>query len=218
MVRVLRKKEGEAVSLFDGRGAQLEGVLTKIEANSVEGRITNRQIPAKISAALRLFQGLPRGSKFDYVIEKATELGVCEIFPFLSEKSLIRLDEKQRKAKTPRWQRLATAAAKQCDRSTIPTVYAARSLKDLTDELQKGVTLVFVRDAKAQTLTPSLSLKGEGAIVNLVIGPESGFSKSEIDWLLSLGAKPVSLGALTLRTETAGLVALTLTNHELGLF
>lgn len=217
VIRVLRKKKGDELFLFNAMGSRFRGVVTEVdrELTVVRGRVMYQPAVLEKTTRLRLFQGLPKGSKIDYVIEKAVELGADEIIPFLSDKSLIRLQPSQAAAKQARWMRLAQAAAKQCDRPTVPTVHPARPLRETTTELRQGFTLVFSQHTNSGSFRSQEALRGK-SIINLVVGPESGFSKSELDWLIGLGAKPVSLGGFTLRTETAGLTALTLANYELG--
>lgn len=217
VIRVLRSQPGEELQFFDGAGRRFRGQLTSIDsgANAVSGKILAWNVLASVAARFVLVQGLPKGAKWDYVIEKATELGADEIIPFLGETSPIRLDEAAGSAKAERWNRVAQAAAKQCDRSTIPTVAEAKPLFSLQSVLSKGTVLVCSLNDGAVSIAAALSAKSVSTIY-LVVGPEGGFSDSEIRWLKTNGAQFVTLGRNTLRTETAGLVALTLARHALG--
>jgi 16S rRNA (uracil1498-N3)-methyltransferase len=161
---------------------------------------------------------LPKGSKFDYVIEKAVELGVDGIVPFLSDKNIIKLSASQAQSKLTRWENLAKAAAKQSGRATLPALEAARQLKELEARLKTGLTLFLDTAEKKTTLkTMGDTLKSQPKWVNIVVGPESDFTAAERALLLKWGAIPVSLGPRVLRTETSGLVALSILNHELGI-
>lgn len=217
LLNVLRKKEGEEISFFDGRGGRYRGVLTRVDKKLgiAEGRIVERLRGSYKPFRVRLFQGLPKGSKFDFVIEKATELGADEIFPFLSKKSVVQPDEDS--PKKDRWSRLAEAAAKQCDRPDVPTVHAPKKLSTLGKELAEGTTLYFSLAHGAESIRTALSNGAKNGVLNLVIGPESGFAPEEEKWMSENGGTPVTLGQLILRTETAGLAALTIVNYEAGL-
>lgn len=220
LVRVLRRKSGDEIQLFDGRGNRYHAVLGRIDDQipRVEGRITGQVAGKSNKIILALYQGLPRGSKFDYVIEKATELGVDEIIPFLSEKSVVRLKDFDQSPKLARWERVAEAASKQCDRSSVPRLEPARPLKELKWDRIGGSLLVLTQTPGARSLKSlrdtvlKLGLPGR---FNLVVGPESGFSKFEMERLVQAGGIPISLGELTLRTETAGLAALSILRYEL---
>ncbi len=144
VLRVLRKNVGALLTFFDGNGRRFEGRLTAAETstNLVEGEILRWLDSEKPQARVVLVQGLPRGSKWDYVIEKATELGVDAILPFLGETSPIELDERAAATKEERWNRLAQSAAKQCDRASIPLVSMARPLFELDSLLVGGPLLV----------------------------------------------------------------------------
>ena len=213
VLNVLRKKAGDKIHLFDGAGRRYLGEISGVSAESgLKGRVLKELSETEKTATVTLFQGLPKGSKFDYVIEKATELGVDRIIPFISQKNVIKISEDS--TKLARWNRLAEAASKQCGRSTLPAIEPVQPLKLLSAQLKTGVSLLFMPDGKA--VLPGLDFNSTSQI-NLIIGPESGFSKEEAAWMHSLRCVSVSLGSLVLRTETAGLVALSLVNYELGL-
>jgi 16S rRNA (uracil1498-N3)-methyltransferase len=217
VLRVLRKKVGDTLICFDGKGRRFEGRLTIAEtsSNRVEGDIVRWLEIEAPSARLILVQGLPRGPKWDYVIEKATELGVDAILPFLGETSPIELDPSAAEAKLVRWNRLAQSAAKQCDRASIPLIHTARPLYDLESFLQEGLLLVCSTEKHAAPIKTIVKPEQPGPIF-IVIGPESGFSANELTWLHQRKGHFITLGKSTLRTETAGLVALTLVRHLLG--
>jgi 16S rRNA (uracil1498-N3)-methyltransferase len=177
-------------------------------------KVTRAQARRKIK--VHLLQGLPRGSKFDFVIEKAAELGVDSIQPFISDKNPIQSEAGP--SKISRWERLAEAASKQCGRSTVPLIYPAVKLTDLSRHLKNCSLLLEVGEAVEPIHTVLVELKKDlPREIKVIVGPESGFSDQENEWLVNQGGLPVSLGKLTLRTETAGLVALSLVNYELGL-
>lgn len=221
LIRVLRKKADDEIDLFDGRSSQFTGRLTSINssANEVRGVILKTKDQPERLHTVVLYQGLPRGAKFDYVIEKATELGVDVIVPVLSKKNPVQVSLEKMGTKVPRWERVAKASAKQCNRADVPTVEAPRELKDLAPHLKNGLSVFLWEKEKHQTLKRILRVAAAShSTINLIIGPESGFTSEEASFLESSGAFPVTLGKRILRTETTGLAVLSILNYELGLF
>ncbi|MCG3203517.1 MAG: Ribosomal RNA small subunit methyltransferase E [Elusimicrobia bacterium] len=220
VLNVLRKKIGDQINLFDGQGRQYIGALTVVDESSshCRGQIVSEAVPSQHKVALFLFQGFPKGSKFDFVVEKATELGVDGITPFLSDKNPVRTHHEWN-SKKQRWERVALAAAKQCGRSTLPAISEPRSLKELEYSLKDGVSFFFSLAPDSKNLRECLD---PGKVknlrkINLIVGPESGFSAMESEWFRTLGCTPLTLGSLTFRSETAGLVGLSIVKYELGL-
>ena len=129
------KETAEEIHLRD-----LTGRVTAINTkdNEVRGVLLKKTGSSEREHTLVLYQGIPRGSKFDYVIEKATELGVHKIVPFLSKKNVVKISAEKKGTKVPRWARVAKAAAKQCNRADVPTVESPKPLKDLSDDLKNG--------------------------------------------------------------------------------
>jgi 16S rRNA (uracil1498-N3)-methyltransferase len=224
LIRVLRAEVGDIVELFDGEGGQYKSRLTKInpQESRAEGKVVERRQQTVSPFRLKLFQGLPKGPKFDYVIEKASELGAHEIIPFLSQKSDIKLDAGAAEKKVPRWYNVAEAASKQSGRGTVPRISPAVPLKKLEPLVKDGVSFVFSTAMDAlpfkSALHQFLKEGGKSGNINVIVGPESGFSSEEEALLVSWGATPVSLGKRILRTETIGLAVLSILNYDLDLF
>jgi 16S rRNA (uracil1498-N3)-methyltransferase len=220
LLRVLRKKVGDEIEFTDGCGHRFVGKLDRVDADfpRASGIILTQLTTKSRPCTLRLFQGLPKGAKFDYVIEKATELGVDEIHPFLSAKNPIKLTAAQASAKVGRWEKLGVAAAKQSRRNTIPIISSVRELTDLKDELSQGITIIFWENEKVTPLKEIVSTLSGKNTVNIVIGSESGLLEKEVELMKTWGGKTVSLGERILRTETVGLAVLSILNYELGLF
>lgn len=216
LVRVLRVEAGDPLFLFDGEGASYKARCESVDNTgpSVLASITEKTV-SKRATAVHLFQGLPKGSKFDYVIEKAVELGADGLIPFLSDKNIVKLTPVQSTSKLKRWESLGKAAAKQSGRATLPAIETARPFKELEARLKTGLTL-FLDTAEKKTTLKSVDLK-KTKLINIVVGPESDLTAVERSLLLKWGAVPVTLGPRVLRTETAGLVALSIINHELGI-
>lgn len=213
--RVLRLKAGENVQLLDG-GALYQAELTRVEGNQVEARVTALCPWPEPPAQAVLWQGLPKADKLEWIIQKATELGVWELWPVEMSRSIAKAekggkDDKKRE----RLSRIALEAAKQSGRAHVPEVRPALSLSQALEAAERGgFDLLLVAWEEEQALPMSRAVreycrqKGVPGRVLLVIGPEGGISPDEKARLSALGAISVTLGRRILRTETAGLCAL----------
>jgi 16S rRNA (uracil1498-N3)-methyltransferase len=215
IARVLRLKPGDPLTLFDGRGgehaARIEAVRRGIVLVAVGERSqTDRESPL----ALTLAQGVSRGERMDWVVQKATELGVSQIVPLLTERSVVRLDARQSARKRQHWQGIAVAACEQSGRNRIPEIAAPLDLYDFLARSSKdGATRLLLSPAGALGIGELQALDA-GAIV--LIGPEGGLSESEQRAVLGAGFIAVRLGPRILRTETAAVAALTLLQQRFG--
>lgn len=228
IVKVLRYKPGQTLTLFDGKGGRFSGVLETIHPDgSITGRIESVLERAQARrSALRLYQGLLKSSHWDYVLEKGTELGVSAFVPVLTPRTVVLLREAERaQAKRERWLRVVTAASKQCQRGELPAVEEPVEFRDAIRACQgQGVTVVawegLCGSSSAAGLSEALGrarADSDAALtVNLFIGPEGGFSDEEVELAESLGAAVVGLGPRVLRSETAALAACAVIQHELG--
>lgn len=162
---------------------------------------------------LHLFQALPEKERFELILEKATELGVDAIHPYISEKS-ISLEERDRyQKKSHRWPRLLQRASRQCRRHEIPELYPVSDFSLVLEEVSRaGLCLVLDEREKKRSFSEGMQLYENGDIA-LIIGPEGGFARREIALLSEKGAKPVSLGNRILRTETAAILAMGLVRY-----
>ncbi len=208
IVHVLRLRDGDAIEAVDSAASVFEAAL-RIEGSRVLAAL-GRMLDAPSGEPrihVDLAQGLPKGQKMDFIVEKATELGAASIVPFTSERAIAR---ETGAAKIERWRRLALAAAQQSGRRDVPGVAAVQSFHELLSSFDRYDRVVFAwelapPDALRATLPPLL----EGAArILIVIGPEGGFSHGEADAATSAGATLLHLGRRVLRTETAGLMLL----------
>lgn len=221
LLHVLRVKEGTEVSLFDGCGTtRLYHVAQRQEGALVlEARqplFKTDEAPVKVL----LFACIPKGDRMDWLLEKATELGVTEIIPVMSERTVVRLEGKQALAKRERWQRIVDAAARQCGTTVIPTVHPPIRLMETVALMQRCTTLIVAAlIPSAQPLKPVLDRMDPLAkeqVWGWWCGPEGDFTTAEMETILQQGAIPVTLGPLILRAETAaiyGLANLGCTRH-----
>ncbi len=213
---VLRMKQGEQAVFSDGTLMQYLSILESTEP--MQFRILDlfkegRELPSRIC----LFQGIPKGDKMELVIQKATELGASDIFPVSTCRTVVRLDAKKAEKKTARWNEIARASAKQCGRSRIPQVHGVRSFgQALLSAGELDVLLIpYERAERMEDTRQAVEQILPGQSVGIFIGPEGGFEESEVEQAVSKGAVPITLGKRILRTETAGLVILSILLYHL---
>jgi 16S rRNA (uracil1498-N3)-methyltransferase len=206
VARVLRMREGAPLHLFDGTGGEFHAQIARIGSDEVIVRLGDR-VPGTPESPLRitLVQGVSRGERMDWTLQKATELGVAAIAPVLTARSVVRLDDKQARKKLAHWRGIVISACEQCGRSRLPTLCAPVTLRDYFSNVRKeGLRLVLSPSAPA-SLAGLASLPSR---VELLIGPEGGLDDNELTAAQASGFMPVRLGPRVLRTETASVVAL----------
>ncbi|HVA37882.1 MAG TPA: 16S rRNA (uracil(1498)-N(3))-methyltransferase [Candidatus Dormibacteraeota bacterium] len=203
---VLRAVPGDSVEILDGRSRRFDGRVREVGRERVTVELVAELPPARREAALAitLAQGVPKGQKMDFVVEKTVELGAARIVPLLSERAVARAEGAQ---KIERWRRLAKAAALQCGRELVPEV---------TEPLSFGEALALGREhdamlmpwelAEARPLRERIVEIGDARRILVLIGPEGGFSQREAHEAAAAGALLISLGPRILRTETAAIV------------
>ena len=210
---VLRMKPGEKIVVSNGSDRDFYCRIAEVLPGEVRAEVLPEEVEeSELPAELILFQGLPKGDKLEFIIQKAVELGAARVVPVAMKRSVVKLDEKKQKAKLPRWNAISESAAKQCGRSRIPEVTAVLNWTEALDEAKTlDLVLVPYENARGMAATrEALSRLEPGMRAGIFIGPEGGFEASEIEGLTAGGALAVSLGRRILRTETAGLAALTL--------
>lgn len=204
---VLRLSVGDSVQ------AVVSGVLYDAVIHSVENSVTVELLSALPSpdpeTRVTLYQGLPKGEKVDFLVQKCTEAGIDRIVPVRMPRCVMKLDDKDAKKRVERWQRIAFEAAKQSGRARVPEVAMPVNEKDLP-ALLKAHELVLVpwEDARGLSIKAVMREHPAARDIAIVIGPEGGMGQDEVDSFLSVGALPVTLGKRIFRTETAGLAAL----------
>ena len=213
IAKALRMRPGEALTLCDGKGTDFEGVLETVTDRQVTVRITaSRPSQAEPTLAVTLYQGLPKGDKMDWIVQKAVELGVTAVVPVATRRSVARLEGKADK-KQERWQRIAAEAAGQCGRGILPAVERPLSWNQALSRLSGEPALVFYEGGGRplrELVTPSTRR------LSVFVGPEGGFDPEEIDAIRRQGGGVATLGPRILRCETAPLAALTLLMHLSG--
>lgn len=218
LARVLRLGPGDLVQVVDGRGTEFTVRLESIQGRSAAGTILARSEGVTESPlATTLAQGVPKGDKMEWVVRTVTELGVIRIVPLLTERVVVRLEPGRWRERVRRWQRVAKEAAKQCGRSVVPKVDAPSTLQDfavtswpvdlalcLWEGESRGVSEVL--DATAEPVRSAL----------VVVGPEGGLARHEVQALQARGFRSAGLGPRILRAETAGPIAVALLQARYG--
>lgn len=211
---VRRVRVGEEVTVGDGRGMWLTGVVEEVAPKRVAVRVgARRDVPAA-APRLMLVQALAKGDRDELAIQAATELGVDEIVPWQASRSVSRWDPAKAVKGVARWQGIVREAAKQAHRAWVPTVGDPVSTKQLA--ARPGARLLVLEPTASAALS---TLEVDGADTRdlvLVVGPEGGIAPEELDALAAAGASLVRLGDTVLRTSTAGPAALAVLNATLG--
>jgi 16S rRNA (uracil1498-N3)-methyltransferase len=220
LARVLRLRDGDEAFAFDGCGREYRCRVSRVDAQAARLEIIEALAGAVESPLdLTLAQALAKGEKFDFIVQKAAELGVRRIIPLVTEHGDVRLNDERAEKRAERWRRIALEALKQSGGRRLVTIQAPATPSD------------FITPTKAQSPSPVLLVFSErgGSAVNQAlaevsctqpviacVGPEGGWSDDELEMMASHGARFVTLGPRILRTETAAIVAVTLIQHRLG--
>ncbi|OUP86432.1 16S rRNA (uracil(1498)-N(3))-methyltransferase [Lachnoclostridium sp. An169] len=215
---VLRIRPGEDLRVSDGEGhSWLCCVDHYGEKTAVLDILKSLDQDTELPSELWLFQGLPKGDKMELIVQKAVELGVYRVVPFAAKRSVVRLDEKKGQKKQARWQLIAKGAAEQSGRGRIPGVSEPVSFAEALAEAEKLDVILIpyeLEEGMEETARIIESIR-PGQSVGIFIGPEGGFEEEEVIRAREAGAQPVTLGRRILRTETAGLAALSILMYHL---
>ena len=214
----LRITVGETLWLNNGQGAKFRVAITEVSKRAVTGRILETiQEPPRQTPRLILGQSLLKGEKMDWVIQKATELGVSEIVPIESQHSVVQLKADRVDHQLARWQRIALEAAQQSEQWRIPTIATPDSLSELlTSRATDMLTLMLAERREGKSLqTVNLPQDARGSIL-VLIGPEGGWSQEEAQIAEQAGIVSITLGQHILRSETAAIAAISILQSRLG--
>lgn len=215
--KVLRMQPGDELQIVSDDGVSALAQIISIDGGRVYVRCLEKLAEShEPRVRLTLAQGLAKGEKMDFIIQKAVEMGACSVVPVAMEHSVVRLEGDKAAKKVERWQKIAESAAKQSKRDIIPQVQPVQTLAQAlaNNDCQTKIIAYECEDR----LGLKTALRAAGAIESLllIIGPEGGVSESELELARAAGAVPVSLGRRILRAETAGLVAMSAIFYETG--
>lgn len=228
---VLRRKPGDFVQIFDGEGRILPARITEVsDPRRVRGEVLDEfpegaSVPRTLEqdgkVAIELYPAVLKGPRFEWLLEKAVELGAAAIRPVLTQRTLADFDEAGAAKKAERWRKIALAAAKQCERARVPAVDPAARLEQALRQADRSdVNLIlWEREDSARLQGFVERLRASGAPqtrVRVFTGPEGGFAQEEIELARKFGVQPVLLSPTILRAETAALAALALISYGAG--
>jgi 16S rRNA (uracil1498-N3)-methyltransferase len=215
--RVLRLKAGDRLVLFDGSGNEYEGIIAEENPSSVVFEVENilsslKESPLEITLA----QSLLKGEKMEYLIRKATELGIKKIIPFFSSRSVPLLDKPKKLKRYHRWEKIAIEACKQCGRTAIPKVEPLQSYSDMLGMAPAEALRLIPWEKEGQGLKEVLKESKGRTKIFFMVGPEGGISDEEAGEAKKAGFIPITLGKRILRSETAALCVLSVLQYEWG--
>ncbi len=219
---VLRGKIGEEITVCNENTAKdYQCEITKIEEEKIYLKI-KKELENNVESNIKvtIFQGLPKAEKMELVIQKSVELGTFDITPVEMRRCVVKLKEKDKEKKLQRWQKISEVAAKQCGRNIIPKINKIENLKTICQNFKEyDIVLVAYEKEKSTTLKQELKTickkDKKDVKIAIVIGPEGGIEKEEIEILQENGAKIITLGKRILRTETVALNMLSVIMYEL---
>jgi 16S rRNA (uracil1498-N3)-methyltransferase len=219
MKNVLRMEPGENVIICDGQGKDYYCIIESLSCDAVKAKITKEaRSESELPTKIYLFQGLPKKDKMELIIQKAVELGVYEIIPVMTKRSVVKIEDKKKELKKiERWQAIATAAAKQSNRGVIPKVSEVMSFKQAM-ELAKTLDYNIMPYENAEGIKRAHEIIQHGSgqsSMGIFIGPEGGFEDAEVVLAQENQVEPITLGKRILRTETAGLAILSILMFEI---
>lgn len=219
ITRALRMGVGDTLLLCDGKGYDYDAEITETTPKEIICRITkSEKSSTEPNIEVTLFQGLPKASKMEYIIQKTTELGISRIVPCKLSRCVVKLENaKAELKKTERWQKIAEAAAKQSGRGIVPEIAPVASIDSAITQLKEcDIAFAPYECEEMQSIKDVLTSVDKPLKIGFIIGPEGGFDMSEIKKLRAAGIKTVTLGKRILRTETAGEAVLAMTMYEKG--
>ena len=218
---VLRLQSGDEIVVFDGHGHEVTAQITAVAKAGISLREMHKISSVLPPCRITLAQAIPKGKNMDLIVQKAVELGTAEIIPILTERTVVHLDDKNAATRQAKWQAIAIEAAKQCGQNWLPRVRPPNTLVNFfSQNRQFDLKLVGSLRSGAMHLKKILSeLSDDGSQrpknVLILIGPEGDFSAAELDLAQLNGCRPLTLGPIVLRVETAAIYCLSILSYEL---
>lgn len=218
---VLRLKVGERLVAFDGAGHEATAEIVELAKNRTQLRRIHQARTPPLPCRITLGQAIPKGRHMDTIVQKATELGAAAIVPLISERTVARVDEEDSESKRAKWQTTAIEAAKQCGQNWVPQVALPIAMRAWFEQGEKFDLMLIASlqdDAVGlkKILAEHHAHNGQSiGSVLILVGPEGDFTPAETSLAKSFGCRPITLGPIILRTETAAFYCLSVLSHEL---
>ncbi len=226
---VLRLKAGDKAVLFNGLGRELTAEITAVDGAEIHLRKLHEAITPPLPCRITLAQAIPKGKNMDLIVQKAVEIGAAEIAPLISDRTIVHLDEETAAQKQSKWQNIAIEAAKQCGQNWLPHVHVPRKLAQFFSGAESrpslpstafDLQLIGSLQTDAQHLKKILQehVQHHGALprnVLMLVGPEGDFTPAELALARTHGCRPITLGPIILRVETAAIYCLSILSYEL---
>lgn len=215
--KVLRMKAGDSLIVSDCKGYDYSCIITELNSGAVTLKINERRASeAEPSVSVTLFQGLPKGDKMDTIVQKSVELGVTQIVPVITKRSVSRPDAKSLLKKAERWNKIAAEAAKQSGRGILPTVREAVDFTAALEMINKLDIAVMLYEHNGGTLGSIFNGKVKSGSIGIMVGPEGGFDDNEVEYARIHDILTAGMGPRILRTETAPICALSVIMFATG--
>ena len=218
---VLRLETGDKLVLFDGRGRELTAEITSSAAPEISLRKLHEAQTPPLRCQITLGQAIPKGKNMDLIVQKAVEIGAAEIAPILSDRTVVRLDEESAASKQAKWQTVAIEAAKQCGQNWLPRVHVPQTMAQFFQQPRRfDLQLIGSLQSDAVHLKKILAEYSaehgdRPTSVLMLVGPEGDFTPAELSLARSHGCRPITLGPIVLRVETASIYCLSVLSYEL---
>ena len=234
---VLRMKRGDRIVVFNGRGREVTAEIVDLGRDEISLRKLQEAATPPLRCRMILGQAIPKGKNMDLIVQKAVEIGAAEIAPLISERTIVDLDAKEAEQKRDKWQQIAIEAAKQCGQNWLPVVHAPRKLNDFFVSVELGVSPASGTGARRARQDSELRLIGSlqpdalhlksllseyrerhgdrPQSVLMMVGPEGDFTPAELALAKTHGCRPITLGPIILRVETAAIYCLSVLSYEL---
>lgn len=219
---VLRLQPGDKAVLFNGSGREITAEVTALAGRDVELRKLHEAATPPLRCRITLGQAIPKGKNMDLIVQKAVEIGAAEIVPIMSDRTIVRLAEDEAAQKQEKWQTVAIEAAKQCGQNWLPEVHTPRTLGQFFTE-RHALDLQLIGSLQSDALHLKQILADYTAAhdasrptsVLMLIGPEGDFTPAELNLARANGCRPITLGPVILRVETAAIYCLSVLSYEL---
>ena len=216
-IRVMRKKVGDEIEVFDGEGRWARGTVREAKKTLLTIDCVEEGVAVAQKPQVTLAVAIPKGKTMDLIVQKAVELGVNGIQPLTTQNTVVKLEGPDAVEKSAKWQRVALEACKQCGQNFLPKVAPVRPLSPYLASEPKGARVIASLAPGAVPVRERLEgLADETADLSFLVGPEGDFTAEEVTQAMAVGFEPVSLGEIVLRVETAGMFLLSAARYRFG--